>query len=125
PLSRSREVAPKLVFCHRDLPGDSRTLVPAGTTWIRFGAWNAASPGADDLFARLRAASDAPVTTRPARSDWSCLDYTSGTTDTPKGAIWTHEAYYALSESPVGRLESTADDRIRHHRSFERSSAPV
>jgi len=99
--------------------------VPAGTTWIPFGAWNAGSPGADDLFARVRVASDTPVTTRPARGDWSCINYTSGTTDTPKGAIWTHEAYYAMSESPVDRLEITDADTILDYRHFSWSSPQI
>ena len=106
------EVRPKLVFSHRELPGDPLTLVPADTASIRFGAWNAPSPAADDLFARLRTVSDAPVPARPKRGDWSCINYTSGTTDMPKGAIWTHEAYYAMSESPVDRLEITDADTI-------------
>jgi len=119
------EVAPRLVFCHRDLPSDPRALVPAGTTLIPFGAWNPGSPGADDLFARVRAASESPVTARPKRGDWSCINYTSGTTDMPKGAIWTHEAYYAMSESPVDRLEITdaATSAGPRHRS-SRSARP-
>ena len=119
------EVRPKLVFWHRELPGDPRALVPAGTASIRFGAWNAPSPAADDLFARLAAASDASVTARPKRGDWSCINYTSGTTDMPKGAIWTHEAYYAMSESPVDRLEITDRDTILDYRHFSWSSPQI
>ena len=119
------EVKPRLVFWHRELPGDPRTLVAAGTPWMHFGAWNAASPPADDLFTRVRVASDTPVTTRPARGDWSCINYTSGTTDTPKGAIWTHEAYYAMSESPVDRLEITDTDTILDYRHFSWSSPQI
>src|SRR5439155_3372495 len=111
------EVAPKLVFWNRQLP-DPRGRLTGGASWISFGTWNAASPAADDLFTRGRVASDTPVTTRPARGDWSCINYTSGTTDTPKGAIWTHEAYYALSESPVDRLEITDADTILDYRHF-------
>src|SRR5437016_8695892 len=58
------------------------------------------------------------LTTRPARGDWSCINYTSGTTDMPKGAIWTHEAYYAMSESPVDRLEITDRDTMLDYRHF-------
>jgi len=119
------EVRPKLVFCHRELPGDPLTLVPAGTASIRFGSWNAPSPAPGDLFARLRTASDAPVTARPKRGDWSCINYTSGTTDLPKGAIWTHEAYYAMSESPVDRLEITDADTILDYRHFSWSSPQI
>ena len=119
------EVTPKLAFWHRELPGDPAALVPAGTAWIPFGAWNASSPPGDDLFARVRGASDAPVTARPKRGDWSCINYTSGTTDAPKGAIWTHEAYYAMSESPVDRLEITGADTILDYRHFSWSSPQI
>jgi acyl-coenzyme A synthetase/AMP-(fatty) acid ligase len=92
------EVAPKLVFREGDLDG---------------------------LLARLREVADAPLATRPARGDWSLIDYTSGTTDAPKGAIWTHEAYYAMCESPVDRLEITERDTILDYRHFSWSSPQI
>ncbi|PYM93401.1 MAG: hypothetical protein DME04_11220 [Candidatus Rokuibacteriota bacterium] len=119
------DVAPKAVFWSRELPGDPRALATGGGPWIPFGRWNAPSPGADDLFARLREASTEPVAARPARNDWSLIDYTSGTTDTPKGAIWTHEAYYAMCESPVDRLEIGPDDTILDYRHFSWSSPQI
>jgi len=119
------EVAPKAVFWNRELTGDPRALATGGAPWIPFGRWNAPSAPADDLFARLRDASPAPVATRPARNDWSLIDYTSGTTDAPKGAIWTHEAYYAMCESPVDRLEIGPDDTILDYRHFSWSSPQI
>jgi long-chain acyl-CoA synthetase len=119
------DVEPRLVFWSRELPGDPRRLGEPGPTWVPFGRWNAPAPPADDLFARLAAASDAPVTARPARGDWSCINYTSGTTDTPKGAIWTHEAYYAMSESPIDRLEISEADTILDYRHFSWSSPQI
>ena len=120
------DVAPKLVFWSRELPGDPRGLAPGGgARWVPFGAWSAPDPPADDLFGRLRAASDAPVAARPARGDWSLIDYTSGTTDAPKGAIWTHEAYYAMCESPTDRLELTEADTILDYRHFSWSSPQI
>src|SRR5439155_2673481 len=40
-------VAPSPVFCPRHPSSDLPPLVPAGTTLIPFGTWNAGSPGAD------------------------------------------------------------------------------
>ncbi|HEY7366027.1 MAG TPA: class I adenylate-forming enzyme family protein [Methylomirabilota bacterium] len=116
------DVAPALVFYSRELPGALRDLGAGRASWIPFGGLAASDPGADDLFAALRAASDAPVRIRPGRSDWSCINYTSGTTDTPKGVILTHEAYYAMSESSVDRLEITEADTILDYRHFSWSS---
>src|SRR5262245_49292301 len=119
------EVEPALIFWSRELPGDPRVFLTGDATSVSFGRWNAANPPADDLFARLRSVSDAPVLTRPARSDWSCINYTSGTTDAPKGAIWTHEAYYAMCESPVDRLELGESDTILDYRHFSWSSPQI
>jgi long-chain acyl-CoA synthetase len=119
------DVAPKAVFWSRELPSDPRGLGAGGTPWFAFGAWNAPNTAGDDLFARLGGASDAPVAARPAPSDGSLIDYTSGTTDAPKGAIWTHEAYYAMCESPVERLELGEADTILDYRHFSWSSPQI
>jgi len=104
-------VAPKLVFW-----GGRPTRKAEGIgRWIPL----------DELFARLAKATEAPVASPPGRTDWALIDYTSGTTDTPKGAIWTHEAYYAMCESPVDRLELTADDTILDYRHFSWSSPQI
>jgi acyl-coenzyme A synthetase/AMP-(fatty) acid ligase len=118
-------VAPRRVFWSRELPADPRGLGFDTASWIPFGTWRASRPPADDLFARLAGASDAPITRRPARTDWSLIDYTSGTTDLPKGAIWTHEAYYAMCESPVDRLGITEADTILDYRHFSWSSPQI
>lgn len=102
-------VAPRRVFWGGDLP-----VAPA-EGWIALG----------ELMGRLARAPDAGVPTRPGRSDWSLIDYTSGTTDTPKGAIWTHEAYYAMCESPVERLGITEADTILDYRHFSWSSPQI
>jgi long-chain acyl-CoA synthetase len=102
-------VAPRLVFWGGQLP------VAPEPRWIRL----------DDLRARLARAPEAPVTTRPRRADWSLIDYTSGTTDLPKGAIWTHEAYYAMCESTVDRLGITEADTILDYRHFSWSSPQI
>lgn len=119
------DVAPTLVFCSQDVPAALRGGAAAGARWISFGMLAATDPPPGDLFTALRSASDAPVKSRPGRGDWSCINYTSGTTDAPKGAIWTHEAYYAMSESSVDRLEITAADTILDYRHFSWSSPAI
>jgi acyl-coenzyme A synthetase/AMP-(fatty) acid ligase len=119
------DVAPRLVFWSRELPGDPPGRGTGAAPWIALGTWNAPDQPAEDLFARLARAGDAPIATRPARTDWSLIDYTSGTTDVPKGAIWTHEAYYAMCESPTERLELTERDTILDYRHFSWSSPQI
>src|SRR5262249_47252794 len=92
-------VAPKGIFWaapHRGGEG----FDPA--RWVRLDEWRG----------RLESAPDAPIATPPRRADWSLIDYTSGTTDLPKGAIWTHEAYYAMCESTIDRLGIGEADTI-------------
>ena len=119
------DVAPKAIFWSRELPNDPRSLGTSDTSWIPFGDRASPRPEADDLFARLGLVSDAPIVTRPARGNWALIDYTSGTTDAPKGAIWTHEAYYAMCESPVERLELGPADTILDYRHFSWSSPQI
>jgi long-chain acyl-CoA synthetase len=119
------EVAPRLICWSRGLPDEVRALGRGVAVTIAFGAWNARHPAADDLFARVRQASDASVAARPKWDDWSLIDYTSGTTDRPKGAIWTQEAYYAMCESTVDRLGITGADTILDYRHFSWSSPQI
>jgi acyl-coenzyme A synthetase/AMP-(fatty) acid ligase len=119
------DVAPRAVFWSRELTGDPHGLGTGPAPVFTFGAWNMPGPAADDLFGRLRSASYQPVASRPARADWSLINYTSGTTDAPKGAIWTHEAYYAMCESPVDRLEIGEGDTILDYRHFSWSSPQI
>jgi len=119
------DVAPRLVLCSSELSVDRQALATAEARWVSFGRRDAPDPPSDDLFAGLAQASAAPIPTGPARSDWSVISYTSGTTDTPKGAIWTHEAYYAMCESSVDRLEITDADTILDYRHFSWSSPSI
>jgi acyl-coenzyme A synthetase/AMP-(fatty) acid ligase len=120
-----QEVVPCLVFWSRQLGEEAPAFGACGGRPIPFGTWNASDPDADDLFARVRKASTVPMAVGPSRRDWSLIDYTSGTTDTPKGTIWTHEAYYAMCESTVDRLEITASDTILDYRHFSWASPQI
>jgi long-chain acyl-CoA synthetase len=120
-----QEVAPRLIFWSRGLSDEIRTLGRGVAPTMAFGAWNAPDPAADDLFAHVREAPDASVAASPERGDWSLIDYTSGTTDRPKGAIWTQEAYYAMCESTVDRLGITGADTVLDYRHFSWSSPQI
>jgi acyl-coenzyme A synthetase/AMP-(fatty) acid ligase len=119
------DVAPALVLWSRDLAGDGRGPGAGGAPWVAVGRWTAPGPEPDELFATLHHTAPAADTGRPARTDWACLDYTSGTTDAPKGAICTHEAYYAMSESAVDRLGLSEADTILDYRHFSWSSPQI
>src|SRR5206468_374006 len=122
------DVAPKAVFWSRELASDPRALGTGGTPWVAFGTWAAPSPAADDLFARLRAASDAPVAARPARTDWSLIDYTSGVTvavgiPTVLNMLLARPAAVTKADLPALRFmtSSTAPLSVEKHVEFEKT----
>ena len=118
-------VAPRRVFWSPELPADPRVLGQDSAICVALGTWTGARPGGDDLFSRLASAPAASIAPPPGRTEWSLIVYTSGTTDTPKGAIWTHEAYYAMCESPIDRLGITERDTILDYRHFSWSSPEI
>jgi acyl-coenzyme A synthetase/AMP-(fatty) acid ligase len=120
-----RDVRPRLAFWSRELPADPRPPGGEAAPWIPFGTWAAPAPEPDDLFALLARVPDTPLGDPPRRDDYSCIDYTSGTTDMPKGVLWTHEAYYAMSESSIERLEITDRDTVLDYRHFSWSSPQI
>lgn len=122
-----QDVRPKLALWSRDLSQDPRPLGEGGAApWIAFGAWDAERPSKDDLFALLAEFPDSPVPGIAVRKDGLCfVNYTSGTTDRPKGVLVTHDAYFCQSESTVDRLEVTEADTILDYRHFSWSSPQI
>jgi acyl-coenzyme A synthetase/AMP-(fatty) acid ligase len=119
------EVRPRLVFWSRDLPDPLKAPAAGDTPPIGFGDRRPGPRAPDDLWARVDAMPATPLDRTPAPTDLSVIDYTSGTTDTPKGVVWTHAQYYAMSESSVDRLEMTAADTILDYRHFSWSSPQI
>jgi len=122
-----QDVRPKLVLWSRDLPSDPRPLGEGvAAPWIAFGAWDAGAWPEDDLFAQLRACPETELPGIAAKKDGLCfVNYTSGTTDRPKGVLVTHDAYFCQSESTVDRLEITEADTVLDYRHFSWSSPQI
>lgn len=122
-----RDVQPKLVLWSRDLERDPRELGAAVLArWMSFGTWDAKGRPEGDLFALLEAFPDSPLPGAGARKDdLAFVNYTSGTTDRPKGVLCTHDAYFCMNESTIERLEITESDRILDYRHFSWSSPQI
>jgi acyl-coenzyme A synthetase/AMP-(fatty) acid ligase len=109
-----RDVGPRLVLWHPAIPAELRG--PAET----------AAAGAlpfDRLFGALQRypASPAPrVGATPG--DVAVIDFTSGTTATPKGVCISHEAAFYMGRSLVERLGISAADRILEYRALSWAS---
>jgi len=119
------DVRPKLVFWSRDLPDHLKALGAGEQPWIAFGDLHAASRPPDDLWPLVDPMPATPPARSPAPTDLALIDYTSGTTDTPKGVVWTHAQYHAMSESSIDRLEIGPGDTLLDYRHFSWSSPQI
>jgi acyl-CoA synthetase (AMP-forming)/AMP-acid ligase II len=113
--SMLRDVAPRLVFAQRSLPEDARALVRAS---------GAETFVLDDLFHTLLdfhgSHVHGPRVGRRVGSpeNVAIIDYTSGTTATPKGVCISHRAAFYMARSLVERLGVRPKDRLLEYRSL-------
>ncbi len=108
------DVAPRLVLWNPALPDELAARArAAGATAIAF----------DALFAELGQypASAGPRTGAGPR-DVAILDYTSGTTATPRGVCISHEASFYMGRSLVERLNIGEPDRLLEYRALSWAS---
>ncbi len=119
-------VRPKLVAWSREIVTDPAALGEPDDSWMSFGEWDAGERPPGDLFAAMAASPDTPRPgPPPGPEDWVCINYTSGTTDAPKGVMWRQQDYYAMNETTIDRLEITAADTVLDYRHFSWSSPQV
>ncbi len=108
------DVEPRLVLWQRGIPDELQALVRES---------GAEALALDELWPRL---ARYPATPCPRRvgspRDIGLLDYTSGTTATPRGVCISHAAYFYMARSLVERLEITAADRLLEYRTLSWAS---
>jgi acyl-coenzyme A synthetase/AMP-(fatty) acid ligase len=108
------DLEPRLVLYHPAIPDELRRLARA--------AGDAAVP-LDALWADL---DGYPATPGPRTGagppDIAIVDYTSGTTATPKGVCISHEAWFYMGRSLVERLGISEADRILEYRALSWAS---
>jgi acyl-coenzyme A synthetase/AMP-(fatty) acid ligase len=104
------DVAPRLVLQPRSLPEPVRALVAAS---------GVEALDLDDLVPTLRARPPCPAPPRVGTpEDVAIIDYTSGTTASPKGVSISHRAAFYMGRSLVERLEIGPGDRVLEYRSL-------
>ncbi|MBI2317973.1 MAG: AMP-binding protein [Betaproteobacteria bacterium] len=112
-------VDPKVVLWHRDLAPELRSIAKGqGVESMSFGDLPAV--GADNeffgLIAALPAAHCEPLVGGPR--DLALINYTSGTTSSPKGVCCTHECYFYDTDSVVAGFEIGESDRVLEYRAL-------
>ncbi len=106
------DVEPRLVFAARELPADVGAAVTAsGVDTIPF-----SDEEFDALLAPYPATAVEPAAVEPR--DLAVIDYTSGTTATPKGVCIGREAFALMCAGPAERFGFTAGDRVLEYRSL-------
>jgi acyl-CoA synthetase (AMP-forming)/AMP-acid ligase II len=109
-----KDLAPRLVLCQHTLPEEVLALArESGAELLAL----------DDLRATLARAPAAPDTRRVGSpEDVAVVDYTSGTTATPKGVCISHRAAFYMGRSLVERLGIREHDRLLEYRSLSWAS---
>jgi acyl-CoA synthetase (AMP-forming)/AMP-acid ligase II len=120
-----RRLAPKLVLWH-DALDVAAVRAGAPGEWVPFGTCDPAGGGARDggLFealARYPAVPALPPVGGP--DDISCICFTSGTSDRPKGVMQSFANYHCIAEQTAYLWGLTPADRVLEYRSFSWSSS--
>jgi acyl-coenzyme A synthetase/AMP-(fatty) acid ligase len=114
------DVEPRLVFWNRAAPAELASIVAAATEALSFG------PHGDDLFARLETFPVSPPAGRHVDAEAiGVIDYTSGTTATPKGVCISHRAFWLMGDAMADRLGLGEADRMLDYRVLSWASPQV
>jgi acyl-coenzyme A synthetase/AMP-(fatty) acid ligase len=120
-----RRLDPKLVLWHDAL---DLAAVRAGAPgeWVSFGTCDPGGAAARDgglfeMLSRYPAAPALPSVGGP--EDISCICFTSGTSDRPKGVMQSFANYHCIAEQTAYLWGLTPADRVLEYRSFSWSSS--
>jgi acyl-coenzyme A synthetase/AMP-(fatty) acid ligase len=110
-----RDVGPRLVLWAPGLPDELRALARrAGAEALAF----------DELVRALERYPAVPCERRVGGPDTiGLIDYTSGTTATPRGVLISHAASFYMARSLIERLGMTGGDRLLEYRALSWASS--
>jgi len=113
------DLEPKIVLWHRDLAPELQTIAKAqGVENHSFGDLPEADPENEffSLIASLPATHCDAIVGGPR--DLALINYTSGTTSSPKGVCCTHECYFYDTDSVVAGFDIGESDRVLEYRAL-------
>ncbi len=111
------DVEPKLILWHHDLAPELQALARAtGIEHYTFDDNPVASATNEffSLLAREPSTPGVPLVGTP--QDFALINYTSGTTSSPKGVCCSHEAYFYVNDGDVQAFRLSETDRMLEYR---------
>ncbi len=115
------DVEPKLILCNRELAPELQGIArAAGVEHYTFDD-NPVPSATNEFFSMLAKEPSSPsvppsVPLVGTPKDWALINYTSGTTSSPKGVCCSHEAYFYVNDSDVQAFRLVETDRILEYR---------
>jgi acyl-CoA synthetase (AMP-forming)/AMP-acid ligase II len=119
-----RAIHPRILLWQSDC-ADKQYMSDRDSSWIRFDRWPVSSdPDPAEFFAMMESEADgAEISPINTFDSIATILYTSGTTDRPKGVLYTYRSRYHTYEALNAALQVCQDDRILEYRSLGWASA--
>jgi len=117
-----KRVAPKIVVSEIDLSLDDDLK---DTLSFSFSTTGQDNPKPNDFFVQLEKVSDEFKDPVGDRSDIGEIIFTSGTTELPKGILWTREKMFFMVEELVERMRTSPEDNLLEYRAYSWASAQL
>jgi len=117
-----KRIAPKMVVAEATISFDSDI---ENVPLFSFSTTAQDNPKPNDFFVQLEKISDEFEGPVGDRSDTGEILFTSGTTEIPKGILWTREKMFFMVEELVERMETSPEDKLLEYRAYSWASAQL
>jgi acyl-coenzyme A synthetase/AMP-(fatty) acid ligase len=117
-----QRVGPKMVVAEAKISLD---LDIRDVPFFSFSTTGHDDPRPDDFFVQIGKMPSEFKDTVGERSDIGEILFTSGTTEVPKGILWTREKMFFMVEELVERMRTSPEDKLLEYRAYSWASAQL